>query len=83
MDGGLDFCFYLGRILTDEILDDSLQARYFVSGQAAISGDRYNVGWVSLILEKDKKEQDKKKLGTSVAARTEEGIKKIKRNKKS
>ena len=50
----------LGTILTDEILDDSVQARYFVSRQAAKSGDRHNVDWVSLILGNDKKKTKNK-----------------------
>ena len=37
-----------------------MQARYFVSGQAAISGDRYNVDWFSLILGNDKKKKTKR-----------------------
>ena len=43
-------------------VSDSVQARYFVSGQAAISGDRYNVDWVSLILGNDKKKNKIKEI---------------------
>ena len=63
----------------DKILDDSVQARYFVCGQVAISRDRFRVDWVSLTLRNDKNEQDKE---TSNKRRGKNGGR-IKRNKKS
>ena len=79
----MDFCYQLGRILTDKILDNSVQARCFVYGQAAISGDRYNVDWLSLILGNDKKKNKIKetsnKRGGEYIGRNQKEQEKLKR----
>ena len=48
--------------LTDEILNDRVCGRHFVSGEAAKSWDKYNFDWETTLNVGHENKQDKSKL---------------------